>query len=140
MVVAAGPDSTRPHRGRFPRRRIYAVGGEKREPGFELDVAESWAPGERSWTRLPPISSPRSGLGLAAFGDSVVAAGGSDRRRPLGTVQGFDPGTGRWRPLPRLRTARSSLGLMAAGERLYAVGGGQFGLSVSAANEYLPQR
>ena len=37
--------------------RIYAVGGERSEPGQELALVESWAPGERRWTRLPPISA-----------------------------------------------------------------------------------
>jgi hypothetical protein len=117
--------------------RIYAVGGEKSEPGKEVALVESWAPGERRWTRLPPISQPRGGVALTAAGGALVAAGGTNLTRPFSTVQRLTPGASAWTSLPALRTARHSLGLVPFGHRLYAIGGGQYSLSVSAANEYL---
>ncbi len=120
--------------------RIYAVGGEKYEPGREVDLVESWAPGERSWKRLPPISGRRSGVVVTPVGGALVAAGGTNLRRPFATVQRLQPGSKSWSSLPRLRTARHSFGLVLVGKRLYAIGGGQYSLSVSSANEYLTVR
>ena len=120
--------------------RIYAVGGERSEPGKEVDLVESWAPGERRWTRLPPISAPRGGVAVTAAGGALVAAGGTNLSRPFSTVQRLTPGASAWKSLPELRTARHSLGLVPFGQRLYAIGGGQYALSVSAANEYLALR
>jgi non-specific serine/threonine protein kinase len=120
--------------------RIYAVGGEKSEPGRELALVESWAPGERRWTRLPPISAARGGVALAAAGGAVIAAGGTNQRRPFATVQRLRPGAATWTSLPSLRTARHSIGLVPLGGRLYAIGGGQYALSVSSANEFLSLR
>ena len=117
--------------------RIYAAGGEKGEPGKELALVESWAPGETRWTKLPPISQRRGGVALAAARGAVVAAGGTNITRPYATVQRLAPGASSWTFLPSLRTARHSLGLVPFGRRVYAVGGGQYALSVSAANEYL---
>lgn len=117
--------------------RIYAVGGEKGEPGRELALVESWAPGEKRWTRLPPISEPRGGVAVTAAAGALVAAGGTNATRPFPTVQRLRPGAPAWTRLPRLRTARHSFGLVPSGRRLYAIGGGQYALSVSSANEYL---
>jgi N-acetylneuraminic acid mutarotase len=120
--------------------RIYAVGGEKYEPGREVDLVESWAPGERAWKRLPPISGARSGVAVTPVGGTLVAAGGTNLRRPFSTVQQLKPGARAWTQMPRLRTARHSMGLVLVGKRLYAIGGGQYSLSVSSANEYLQVR
>jgi Kelch motif len=117
--------------------RIYAAGGEKSEPGREVALVESWAPGELRWTRLPPISQPRGGVALTAAGGALISAGGTNLTRPFSTVQRLTPGAPAWTPLPSLRTARHSLALVPFGNRLYAIGGGQYALSVSAANEYL---
>jgi non-specific serine/threonine protein kinase len=117
--------------------RIYAVGGEKSEPGRELDLVESWAPGERRWRRHAPIAEPRGGVAVAAVGGALVAAGGTNLRRPFSTVQRLAPGAASWSRLPGLRTARHSFGLVPSGKRVYAIGGGQYALSVSPANEYL---
>jgi non-specific serine/threonine protein kinase len=117
--------------------RIYAVGGEKSEPGKELDLVESWAPGERRWRRAPPISDPRGGVAVTAVDGALIVAGGTNLRRPFSTVQRLTPGASAWTPLPSLRTARHSLGLVGSRRRVYAIGGGQYALSVSPANEYL---
>jgi Kelch motif len=135
--TAPGP-TPRDHLGVAALRgRLYAAGGEKSEPGRELDLVESWAQGERRWTKLPPISEPRGGVALTAAGGAIVAAGGTNLTRPFSTVQRLKPGASAWTSMPRLRTARHSLGLVPVGARLFAIGGGQYALSVSSANEYL---
>ena len=78
--------------------------------------------------------------GVAATGGAVIAAGGTNQRRPFATVQRLKPGAFTWTSLPSLRTARHSLGLVPMGGRLYAIGGGQYALSVSSANEFLSLR
>jgi N-acetylneuraminic acid mutarotase len=121
--------------------RVYAVGG--RTAGFDtnLDLAEVFVPGLRTWRSLPPLPEPRGGTGLAALRGQLVSVGGEAPEGTISSVYAYDLGARRWRRMPDLPTARHGLGVEAVGGRVYAIGGGlQPGLSVSATNETLVVR
>lgn len=58
--------------------RIVAVGGEQPRDGSTGTIgrAELYNPNRREWTRLPDLSSPRHGLGVARVGRRVYAIEG----------------------------------------------------------------
>jgi N-acetylneuraminic acid mutarotase len=121
--------------------RIYALGGRK--AGYHTNVAtfESWAPGARTWRRLPDLPGPRGGTGAAVAAGSLVSVGGEEPGGTIASVFAWSLGRGGWRRLPDLSTRRHGLGVAAVGTRVYAVGGGPNpGLTVSGANEYLDLR
>jgi N-acetylneuraminic acid mutarotase len=118
--------------------RVYAVGG--RSAGFDtnLDVVESYRPGDGSWSRLPSVPGRRGGTGLAAGRGQLVSVGGEAPGGTIAEVYSYDVGDRRWRRLPDLTAPRHGLGVEFLGGRIYALAGGpEPGLSVSGANESL---
>jgi len=118
--------------------RIYAIGG--RTAGFDTNtrLVESWAPGEASWRREPPLPEARGGTGAAAVGDEIASIGGEAPGGTIASVYAFDATSRRWRRLPDLPTPRHGLAVAALGTRVYAIGGGRMpGLAVSGVDESL---
>ena len=118
--------------------RLYALAGRKRGLDTNVRLLETWRPGERKWTRLAPIPSPRGGTGAAVVERTIVSVGGEAPRGTIASVYAYNTSTRRWRRLADLPTPRHGLGVVALKKRVYAIGGGpQPGLTVSSANEYL---
>jgi N-acetylneuraminic acid mutarotase len=118
--------------------RIYAVAGRVSGLDTNMRTFESWAPGARTWRRLPPVPGARGGTGAAAAGGEIVSVGGEAPGGTVRSVYAYTIATRRWRRLPDLPTPRHGLGIVAVGTRVYAIGGGpQPGLTVSDANEVL---
>ena len=118
--------------------KIYAVGGRLQGYDTNLRTFESWTPGARGWTRLPPLPGARGGTGAAAAAGQIVSVGGEAPSGTIRTVYAFALATRRWRRLPNLPTPRHGLGVVAVGSRVYAIGGGtQPGLTVSDVNEHI---
>jgi non-specific serine/threonine protein kinase len=118
--------------------RVYALGGRK--AGYDTNVAtfEVWAPGTKTWRRLPRLPEPRGGTGAAVVGGSIVSVGGEAPSGTIGSVYAYDLARGSWRRLPDLPTPRHGLAVAALGTRVYAIAGGPApGLTVSDVNEYL---
>jgi non-specific serine/threonine protein kinase len=116
--------------------RLYAIGGRKAGYDTNLDVVESWRPGERRWRRETPLPEPRGGTGAAALGSTIVSVGGEAPQGTLARVYAFDVKSRRWAALPDLPTPRHGLAVVSTGNELYVIGGGpQPGLFVSDANE-----
>jgi N-acetylneuraminic acid mutarotase len=121
--------------------RIYALGGRTRGYDANLATFEVWAPGTKSWRRLPPVPDSRGGTGAAAAAGSIVSVGGEAPSGTIASVYAYSPSRRRWRRLPDLPTPRHGLGVVAVGTRVYAIAGGTSpGLSVSGTNEYLELR
>jgi non-specific serine/threonine protein kinase len=117
---------------------IYVVGGRTAGYDTNLDIAESWTPGQGAWRRLPPLPSPRGGTGLAAAGGMIVSVGGEEPAGTIASVYAFRPGEASWSRLPDLPTPRHGLAVVALGRTVYAIAGGpEPGLHVSDANERL---
>lgn len=118
--------------------RIYAVGGRTAGADTNLDLVEVYAPGARTWKRLPRIPGRRGGTGAAGTERWIVSAGGETATVTIRTVYRYDVKRRRWSRLPNLPTARHGLGVVAVGRKIFVIGGGtRPGLSVSQANEYL---
>jgi N-acetylneuraminic acid mutarotase len=118
--------------------RVYALAGRTRGLDTNVRTLESWKPGARRWTRLPPVPSPRGGTGGTAVGRTIVSVGGEAPNGTIASVYAYDTGTRRWRRLPDLPTPRHGLGVVAAGRTVYAIAGGpQPGLTTSGALEFL---
>jgi N-acetylneuraminic acid mutarotase len=99
---------------------------------------ESYRPGARSWTRLPPVPDPRGGTGAAGVNGQIVSVGGEEPQGTIAEVLAYSVATRRWRQLEDLRTPRHGLGVAAFGGRIFVIGGGTSpGLTVSTANESL---
>ena len=85
---------------------------------------EVYDPAADSWTRLPPLPTPRNHLGAAVLGGKIHVVGG---RVPgdmeLTTHEIYDPATGAWTAGPPLPTGRSGIAVVAHRERLYVFGG-----------------
>jgi N-acetylneuraminic acid mutarotase len=120
------------------RGRIYAVAGRLAGIDTNLDVVESWAPGERRWRRHAPVPGKRGGTAAAAVGRYVVSVGGEEPRGTIASVFRFDSDANTWDALPPLPTPRHGLGAATVAGVVYAIGGGPVpGLTVSGANEFL---
>jgi N-acetylneuraminic acid mutarotase len=117
---------------------VYAVAG--RTGGIDTNLLdfESYRPGARSWTRLPPVPDPRGGTGAAGVNGQIVSVGGEEPQGTIAEVLAYSVATRRWRQLEDLRTPRHGLGVAAFGGRIFVIGGGTSpGLTVSTANESL---
>jgi N-acetylneuraminic acid mutarotase len=118
--------------------RVYAVAGRKGGIDTNLLDFESYRPGERRWTRLPPVPDPRGGTGAAGLNGQIVSVGGEEPQGTIAEVLTYRIGERRWVQLDNLRTPRHGLGVAAYGGRVFVIGGGtEPGLTVSTANESL---
>jgi non-specific serine/threonine protein kinase len=121
--------------------RVYAVAGRRVTRDTNLGTLQSWAPGERRWTTLPPVPAPRGGTGAAAVAGQIVSVGGETDTETIASVYAYDIARKRWRRLADLPTPRHGLGVAAVAGRVYAVAGGPVpGLSASEENEALRLR
>ena len=87
-------------------KKIFVAGGQDRN-GHGLASVEVLNPSNAIWVNVSNMNSIRSGLGLATFGDMVIAVGGvrgwySDHR----TVEVYDIENDLWTTGPALSTAR----------------------------------
>ena len=118
--------------------KIYAVGGRKTGYDTNLATFESWAPGAKRWTRLPPLPGARGGTGAAAANGSIVSIGGEAPSGTIRSVYAYSPRHGALAPPARPADAAPRPRCRAIGTRVYAIGGGtQPGLTVSDANEHI---
>lgn len=118
--------------------RVYALAG--RTAGIDTNVRtfESWTPGARRWTRLPPVPAARGGTGATAVGRTIVSIGGEAPSGTIASVYAFGAKSRRWRRLPDLPTPRHGLGVVATGRTVYAMAGGpRPGLTTSGAVEHI---
>ncbi|XP_030227516.1 influenza virus NS1A-binding protein homolog A [Gadus morhua] len=72
---------------------------------------------------LAPMHYARSGLGAAALGGRLIAAGGYNREECLRTVECYDPELDRWTFIAPMRTPRARFQMAVLMGRLYVMGG-----------------
>ena len=105
-----------------------AVGGSDESAWAVGGRAGGWAGG---WVAGPSLTTVRKGLGLAAVGSRLYAAGGSGAGGATMEVLDTSVAGGHWGAGTVLSTARYSFGLAAVGTKLYAVGGIGTGTAMS---------
>ena len=98
-------------------------------------VAEVYDPATDAWRALPPLPTPRGGVGGAWVAGRFVTVGGetfapspfATAPGPVthGEVEAYDPTAGAWAPLPPLPTPRHGLATAVVGDTLYAIAGGE---------------
>jgi len=120
------------------RGRVYAIAGRTSGLDTNLELVESWAPGELRWRRETPVPEARGGTGAAAVGRAIVSVGGEAPGGTIRAVFAYDVVRRAWRRLENLPTPRHGVGVAAFGGSVYVIGGGpEPGLFVSSANESL---
>ncbi|XP_004524320.1 kelch-like ECH-associated protein 1 [Ceratitis capitata] len=111
-------------------RMIFVAGGFFRQ---SLDILEAYNVDDKTWTTLPNLRIPRSGLGAAFLKGTFYAVGG--RNNSIGSsydsdwVDRYNTFTELWRPCAPMTVPRHRVGVAVMDELMYAVGG-------SAGSEY----
>ncbi|XP_037950454.1 kelch-like ECH-associated protein 1B isoform X2 [Teleopsis dalmanni] len=111
-------------------RMIFVAGGFFRQ---SLDILEAYNVDDKTWTTLPNLRIPRSGLGAAFLKGTFYAVGG--RNNSIGSsydsdwVDRYNAITEQWRPCAPMSVPRHRVGVAVMDELMYAVGG-------SAGSEY----
>ncbi|XP_058979871.1 kelch-like ECH-associated protein 1B isoform X2 [Musca domestica] len=111
-------------------RMIFVAGGFFRQ---SLDILEAYNVDDKTWTTLPSLRIPRSGLGAAFLKGIFYAVGG--RNNSIGSsydsdwVDRYNALTEQWRPCAPMSVPRHRVGVAVMDELMYAVGG-------SAGSEY----
>ncbi|XP_075148028.1 kelch like ECH associated protein 1 isoform X2 [Haematobia irritans] len=111
-------------------RMIFVAGGFLRQ---SLDILEAYNVDDKTWTTLPSLRIPRSGLGAAFLKGVFYAVGG--RNNSIGSsydsdwVDRYNALTEQWRPCAPMSVPRHRVGVAVMDELMYAVGG-------SAGSEY----
>ncbi|XP_061390333.1 kelch-like ECH-associated protein 1B [Musca vetustissima] len=111
-------------------RMIFVAGGFFRQ---SLDILEAYNVDDKTWTTLPNLRIPRSGLGAAFLKGIFYAVGG--RNNSIGSsydsdwVDRYNALTEQWRPCAPMSVPRHRVGVAVMDELMYAVGG-------SAGSEY----
>ena len=72
---------------------------------------ERYHPEEDRWSLVAPMSSCRSGLGVAVIHDKIFAIGGHDGVHYLNIVEVFDPKIGEWHIKCHMMTSRAVAGV-----------------------------
>lgn len=104
---------------------IFFAGGYLRR---SLDVLECYDPLTLTWSILPPLSVPKSGLGAAYFDNMLYIIGGrnntSSGNIDSASVDRYDPLRDEWKSMKSLSVPRNRLGVAVIDGYIYAVGGG----------------
>nr|7ONA_A Chain A, SAKe6AC [synthetic construct] len=109
--------------------RIYAVGGYDGSPDghTHLNSVEAYDPETDEWSFVAPMTTPRSGVGVAVLNGRIYAVGGydgsPDGHTHLNSVEAYDPETDEWSFVAPMTTPRSGVGVAVLNGRIYAVGG-----------------
>lgn len=120
---------------------LVAIGGRNGPniDGWMAGATEIFDPasGTWSWEDRALLPVPRSGMGVAAVGGTIVVIGGEGMQGLYGDVNRYDPVANVWDTLPSLPADRHGVAAAFVDGRLYAIGGSTaaFGIQ-SVANVY----
>jgi len=112
--------------------KLYAIGGFS-GGGVHvgaLDLAFEYDPATDIWRQLPPLSSPRGSVGVAAVGGRIHVIGGRGLdKNTVAAHQVYDPSTGKWTEAAPLPTARDHMGVIVVDGKIHVIGGRTAGTS-----------
>ncbi len=114
--------------------RVYAIGGfTGKAPGENgprkvhfgaVDVAFEYDPAANAWKTLPPMSSPRGSVGVAALDGKIHAIGGRGLDiKTVATHEIYDPSAGAWTRAAPLPTKRDHMATISARGLIHVIGG-----------------
>jgi N-acetylneuraminic acid mutarotase len=102
--------------------------GARREDN-SVATHEVYDPATDTWSRRPPMPTPRNHLGAAVLDGRIHVVGGRvGRDMELTVHEIYDPGTASWSAGPALPTGRSGIAVVAFAGRLYVFGGETVGM------------
>jgi N-acetylneuraminic acid mutarotase len=104
---------------------LFAVGGRLLSADKNVAALERYDVVSNRWQQLPPMSSPRGGVGAAVVDGRLVAVGGEHPTGVFGTVQAYDIASSTWSDLASLGKPRHGLAVAAVGNALYAFNGAE---------------
>lgn len=102
---------------------LYAIGGLVAWPDQAVGSVYAYSPQADAWTARAPLPRPRGGMGVAALGGRIFAAGGLAGGNAVADFTVYDPAANTWTALPDMPTARDHLMAGVVGARFHAVGG-----------------
>lgn len=93
---------------------IYACGGSD---GVDVQkTVERFNIKEHTWSKAPPMSTPRLGHAAAVLNNKLYVIGGYDGKEPLDTFECFDPVLDKWGPPMKIPVAASGHWRVIAGD------------------------
>ncbi|XP_001359086.4 kelch-like ECH-associated protein 1B isoform X1 [Drosophila pseudoobscura] len=105
-------------------RMIFVAGGFFRH---SLDILEAYNVDDKTWTTLPNLRIPRSGLGAAFLKGKFYAVGGRNNNMcssyDSDWVDRYSAISETWRPCSPMSVPRHRVGVAVMDELMYAVGG-----------------
>jgi N-acetylneuraminic acid mutarotase len=88
-----------------------------------LTVEKVNAQEDDSWIALEPMTTARSGLGVAVVGGKIYAIGGQNGDGVLNVNEEYDPVTNQWTSKTSMPTARSDFAIAVFQNKIYVIGG-----------------
>jgi serine/threonine protein kinase/N-acetylneuraminic acid mutarotase len=102
---------------------VYTVGGRFLSSDKNSAAFERFDPQSGEWVKLVDMPSPRGSFGAAYIDDRIVAVGGEEPTRVLGTAEMYDIAEAKWITLPPMPTPRHAEAVVADGSAVYCIGG-----------------
>lgn len=104
--------------------RWYLFGGQTAPDAAPLGQVSVFDPADRTWRRLAPMPTPRSGAAAVVVDGKIWVIGGLIAGfEASDAVEVFDPATGRWEARPRLRSGRYMPAVGLVGGKIVVAGG-----------------
>ncbi|OBC02907.1 protein kinase [Mycobacterium sp. 852013-50091_SCH5140682] len=102
---------------------VYTVGGRFLSADKNSAAFERFDPRSGQWTKLVDMPTPRGSYGATFIDGRIVALGGEEPTRVLGTAEMYDIAEAKWISLPPMPTARHGEVVATVGDTVYAIGG-----------------
>ncbi|XP_074621163.1 kelch-like protein 18 [Acropora palmata] len=115
-----GSQKSRPRKSTFSK--LFSVCGMD-STGHPLRTVEQYNFHSGKVKYIPPLNTPRSGLGVAVLDGKLYAVGGHDGTSYLNSVECYNLTTGEWKFVAPMNQPRRYVAATALGGLLYAVGG-----------------
>jgi serine/threonine protein kinase/N-acetylneuraminic acid mutarotase len=102
---------------------VYTVGGRFLSADKNSAAFERFDPESGEWVKLVDMPTPRGSYGATFIDGRIVAVGGEEPTRVLGTVEMYDIAEGKWISLPPMPTPRHGEVVATVGNTVYVIGG-----------------
>lgn len=102
---------------------MYTLGGRFLSSDKNSAAFERFDPASGKWEKLVDMPTPRGSFGAAYIDGRIVAVGGEEPTRVLGTAEMYDIADGKWIILPPMPTPRHAEAVVADGSTVYCIAG-----------------
>jgi N-acetylneuraminic acid mutarotase len=102
---------------------VYTVGGRFLSADKNSAAFERFDPESGEWVKLVDMPTPRGSYGATFIDGRIVAVGGEEPTRVLGTVEMYDIAEGKWISLPPMPTPRHGEVVATVRNTVYVIGG-----------------